>query len=118
MEHYWRGQSGQWYTFTIYEMSGKWNPVPGIYIFARPMQSGLWLALYVGKAINFETRLTPSHSEWIRAVRLGATHVHAMTVQADESVLSIYEKDLIESLAPTLNQQHNPLARALSDFAR
>lgn len=102
----WPGKSGKTYSFDIYQMAGNWNPVPGVYIFAKRSSPTQWTALYVGEAGSFKTRLTPSHEEWPKAIKLGATHVHALAVVELESVRKTAEKDLIQQLNPPLNQKY------------
>lgn len=80
-----------------------WNDVPGVYIFTGLNTSNRWVAIYIGKAESFSSRL-PNHERWAEAARLGATHVHAMVVQQEANRDSI-EKDLIQTFQPTLNTQ-------------
>ena len=103
----WPGNSRQTYTFGIYEMSGNWNEVPGIYIFAKEgrLGTGKWIAQYVGEAENFKNRLTDNHEKWFNAVLLGTTHIHAMINHSGTIARRAIESDLILSLNPPLNQK-------------
>lgn len=91
--------------FKIYSHPGaKWNDVAGIYIFAKPgTQDGRWIALYIGQTKSFKDRLN-DHERWEEARRLGATHVHAMSVTLADNRDRI-EEALIQACQPALNEQ-------------
>ena len=91
------------YDFTVYPPSTTWNDVGGIYIFSGTNHQGKWVAYYIGQAESFQTRL-PSHERWNDAVRLGATHIHAMPVST-ESERQRIEAELIHNFQPQLNTQ-------------
>jgi hypothetical protein len=92
------------YEFTIYDpATTTWNDVPGIYIFAQPVQNG-WYAKYIGIADSFSARL-PNHERWTEARRLGATHVHAAVIQQAATRATI-EQALIGQYQPPLNTHH------------
>lgn len=75
----------------------------GIYVLAGLNKDGIWNGYYIGQAVNLKTRLA-SHDRWNEAVRLGATHIHAVLVpkQADRDNL---ERELIQYFQPPLNAQ-------------
>ncbi|MBV8800422.1 MAG: hypothetical protein JO208_11525 [Alphaproteobacteria bacterium] len=98
------GASGAIYNFGIYQMSDNWNPVPVIYIFAHRMPL-FWKALYVGESENAKDRFC-THERWNEAVRLGATHVLALVSSANQADRQRVERDLIGSLCPPMNVQH------------
>jgi excinuclease UvrABC nuclease subunit len=91
------------YDFAVYDSNATWNDVGGVYIFAGLNAQHRWVPLYAGKADSFRTRI-PQHERWSEAVRLGATHVHAMVVPAEATRAAI-EAELIRQLQPPLNQQ-------------
>lgn len=91
------------YQFAVYVENTTWNDVGGIYIFAGLNAAGRWRAFYIGQAKSFKDRLA-NHENWLRAVRLGATHVHAM-VAAQEASRDKIEAELIEVYQPALNIQ-------------
>jgi excinuclease UvrABC nuclease subunit len=98
--------SAQWlsYDFMVYNpLMTTWNDVAGVYVFTGLDRIGRWIALYIGQADSLRSRLS-SHEQWGPAVRLGATHVHAMVVplQADRDRI---ERELIQAYQPTLNLQ-------------
>ena len=98
--------SVQWlsYNFMVYNpLMTTWNDVAGVYVFTGLDRIGRWIALYIGQADSLRTRLS-RHEQWSPAVRLGATHVHAMVVplKADRDRI---EQELIQAYQPTLNLQ-------------
>jgi excinuclease UvrABC nuclease subunit len=92
------------YEFTVYTANTNWNEVGGIYIFCGVNPQNQWVALYIGQADSLRNRI-PSHEQWNPAVRLGATHIHAMVVQQEWTRDSI-ERQLIQNHQPRLNVQH------------
>lgn len=91
------------YTFKVYYPNTEWNDVAGIYIFTGLNTKNLWVALYIGQTNSFANRL-PSHERWPEAVRLGATHIHAMAV-ARQGDRDIIESRLIQDFQPPMNDQ-------------
>lgn len=89
--------------FEVCDKNANWKDVPGIYIFTGLNAAGLWRPFYIGQAASFSDRI-PNHETWASAVRLGATHVHAMVVQQAATRDSI-ETQLIQAYQPTLNVQ-------------
>ena len=90
------------HTFTIYPAAGTtWHDVGGVYIFTGQNSQGQWVALYIGKADSFQSRLG-SHERWNEAPRAGGTHVHAMVVPL-EANRALIEAALIQSYQPKLN---------------
>jgi excinuclease UvrABC nuclease subunit len=92
------------YDFHVVSMNSNWNDVGGVYIFTG-VQGSAWKAFYVGETNSFKNRLVPTHEQWAQAQRLGATHVHAMTVP-QETARKAIERMLIETYKPPLNTQH------------
>jgi hypothetical protein len=89
------------YLFTVYDPNTSWNDVGGIYIFSGLNQNRLWVAHYIGQTNSFKNRLS-NHDQWYPAVRLGATHVHAMGALLLASLDTI-EEQLIRAYQPSLN---------------
>ena len=100
----WPLGNGQTIEFTIYDSNANWNNVAGLYIFAYRVGQTDWYALYVGQAVDFSSRM-PSHERWDEAVRLGATHVHALVVPLVAN-RDKWEKMLIQTLHPPMNVQN------------
>lgn len=94
------------YDFTVYSPhETTWSDVPGIYIFTGVNhQLNQWVVLYIGQADSFRNRMR-SHEMWLPAVRLGASHVHAMAVPLAANRDEI-EKWMIATYQPPLNVQH------------
>ena len=91
------------YTFNVHTPIANFLDVAGIYIFAGLNQKNLWVPLYVGQAASLSNRLS-GHEKWPQAVRLGATHIHAMAVQRQADRDHV-EEHLIKRWQPTLNSQ-------------
>ena len=94
------------FDFNIYDFISQWsNKVGGIYIFSGPASDkpNVWYPYYIGKAESFAARI-PYHDKWSPAVQLGATHVHALVVQQEET-RKLLESLLIEKYNPSLNIQ-------------
>jgi len=89
--------------FHVVEHDANWNDVAGVYIFSGLNSQNRWVAIYIGQTDSFRNRI-PQHDQWTPAARLGATHVHAMTVpQATER--DRIERLLIATYQPVLNTQ-------------
>lgn len=92
------------HTFSVYEpATTTWSEASGVYIFAEFTARG-WVPHYIGQATSFADRL-PNHEQWGPAVRLGATHIHAMAVTS-QAMRDVIERVLITHFSPTLNTQH------------
>jgi len=92
------------HSFEIHLPTVSWSDVAGIYIFAKPSQQlNQWIALYIGQAASLKDRLS-NHERWNDALRLGATHVHALVVPLQANRDGI-EQSLIRTYQPNLNQQ-------------
>lgn len=100
----WPCGNGQTIEFTIYGSNTTWNSVAGLYVFTYRTGQTDWYALYVGQAKDFSSRFA-SHELWNEAVRLGATHIHALVVPLAAN-RDKWEKMLIQHLQPPMNVQN------------
>jgi excinuclease UvrABC nuclease subunit len=91
------------YEFGVYQHDANWNDVGGVYIFSGLNSRQQWAAIYIGQTDSFHSRI-PSHEQWIRAMLLGATHVHAM-VESQAAKRDQIERQLIAAYQPMLNVQ-------------
>ncbi len=92
------------FEFNVYDIPQKWSDAPGVYIFTKYIASkDKHEPLYVGRTDSFSTRLVKSHEKWKGAVKLGVTHIQALTVP-DEAKRKAIEALLIEDLDPPLNR--------------
>lgn len=91
------------YEFSVYQQGGNWNDVGGIYIFSGLSSRREWVPIYIGQTDSFRNRI-PLHEKWIPAMRLGATHVHAMAESQEAKRLQV-ERLLIATYQPALNTQ-------------
>jgi excinuclease UvrABC nuclease subunit len=96
----------QWLShyFSVHQHNENWNNVGGIYIFTGLTQQNQWAPLYIGQTDSLSNRI-PQHEQWTPAVRLGATHVHVMTV-SQQAMRDKIEKELIQNFQPRLNTHH------------
>lgn len=104
----WRGASGQSHTFETHPFGKQFNPVSGVYIFCRQVTSGNWEALYVGETQSLKQRLNTginAHAGYLRASRMGMTHIAALVVAGDAERLRV-ETDLRHGLNPSANAQN------------
>ncbi|MBD2626450.1 GIY-YIG nuclease family protein [Trichormus variabilis] len=99
----WPLGNGESLEFEVFAENTAWNKVPGLYIFAH-LQGNMWTALYVGKTINFSSRL-PDHDRLDEAIKLGATHIHAVVIPQQRQ-RDILEQMLIQYLQPPLNDHY------------
>jgi hypothetical protein len=90
------------YEFTVYSPAQtKWTDVAGIYIFCGLKTRTEWEAFYIGQTDSFAETLA-THPQWAAASRLGATHIHAMTMFPTAKRNKI-ERELIQACQPPLN---------------
>ena len=89
--------------FEVCNHVANWNDVGGIYIFTGLNAARRWRAFYIGQTNSFRDRI-PNHENWTAAVRMGATHVHAMVVSQAANRDGIEQK-LVETYQPPLNVQ-------------
>ena len=98
----WLGESGIKYEYTIYEIGGDSNDLPGNYIFTKETSPQKWQAIYIGQTESFKERL-PNHNELPCIQRNGGTHIHAHTNSDEKSRLD-EEKDLLANYTTPCNQ--------------
>ena len=97
------GKSGNRYTYTVFGLDVRWNPVPANYAFVKQESTGKWTVLYIGQTENLQNRLTPSHGKLSCAHRNGLTHYLAHTNTSGEASRLSEEQDLIDSYSPICN---------------
>ncbi len=86
-----------------------WQAVPVNYMFGR-WAATYWQIFYIGEAKDAADRFS-SHERWSEAVMTyGATHILNHVASADVSVRRMEERDLIHTLRPPMNTQHQPKA--------
>ncbi len=97
------------YEFKVYSpATTQWTDVAGVYIFAGLKSKKEWEAYYIGQTESFQESLT-THDQWEPAAKLGATHVHAITVTS-KAVREKMERELILACQPPLNPPSKPPA--------
>jgi ribosomal protein S18 acetylase RimI-like enzyme len=73
--HKWAGQSGELYTYEVFDWPARLTPGPGNYIFATSNPSGAWNPLLVGECADLSTLAVQDRLR-SGAGRHPATHVH------------------------------------------
>ena len=97
-----QGASGIEYNYTAYEIGGPLPVASGNYIFAKPGQGNLWVAIYAGETGNFGDRI-PNHNE-LPCVRFnGGTHVLIHQHNGGPQARRAEERDIIENYDPPCN---------------
>jgi hypothetical protein len=106
--HHWRGESGEWYWFSVCRIDEIYDFDGIVYILARARSDGYFDPLYIGQSGEGDERLRPSRHEKMPAARaLGLTDVHVHFVENRIRRFSI-ETDLRRRHATPLNQQPTP----------
>ena len=111
----WSVGNGQTLEFEVHKFSTitSWNKVAGLYIFSYVYTAKdgkqYWRSLYIGQTNDFNSRM-PTHERFDEAVRKGATHVHVVVVPQAAN-RDTWEKHLILTYQPSMNEQHKGLSR-------
>ncbi|MDR3405559.1 MAG: GIY-YIG nuclease family protein [Chthoniobacter sp.] len=92
------------HSFYVCHIDSNWSQHGGVYIFTALDNKGQWWPFYIGQSEQFSNRL-PNHERWEEAVRMGATHVHAMVVP-QAATRDAIERELIRRYQPKLNTHH------------
>jgi ribosomal protein S18 acetylase RimI-like enzyme len=97
--HKWAGQSGEMYTYEVFDWPARLTPGPGNYIFATSDGAGVWHPLLVGECADLSTL---SMQDRLRSGvgRHPATHVHVRLNFNPVSVRRREVSDLAEHWAP------------------
>ncbi|MBI2962799.1 MAG: hypothetical protein HYY35_03530 [Deltaproteobacteria bacterium] len=106
-EIYWDGQSGKEYPYWIHRIGTYFDDEPGNYIYAKEVEPGSWVALYIGHTPSLQDHLADAEKEAC-AKRNGATHVHVHTTPGGESRQAAEAADLIARWQPACNDRGEP----------
>ncbi len=104
----WRGQSGNTYTFNLYNIGTFFKSVPGVYIFVKTETDDELSPIYVGEAEDLKDRLTTNlenHHKYDCVMNRGATHICTRTVRGGKEARLDLETDLRQSYQPPCNDQ-------------
>src|SRR6185437_6785499 len=91
----WTGQSGQKYTYEVYQLGTEFNSVPGNYAITKRDAQLRHTVLYFGESENLNQRCCGTHEKWEAAIRLGATHIHAHRGSTSKTTRCSEESDLV-----------------------
>jgi predicted GNAT family acetyltransferase len=97
--HKWAGQSGEMYTYEVFDWPARLTPGPGNYIFATSNASGVWHPLLVGECADLSTLALQDRLR--SGGRHPATHVHVRLNFNPASVRRREVSDLADHWAPT-----------------
>jgi predicted GNAT family acetyltransferase len=97
--HRWAGQSGELYTYEVFDWPARLTPGPGNYIFATSNPSGDWNPLLVGECADLST-LALQDRRRSGAGRHPATHVHVRLNFNPAAVRRREVSDLAEHWTP------------------
>ena len=98
----WPGQSGREYEFDIYPLNTSFEPLPGVYIYAKELSDGDWSPIYISQTRDLHQRLE-GHVNLQDAIEHGATHLHAHYCKAGQGARCSEEQDLIHRWRPECN---------------
>lgn len=100
----WPGASGAAYTHYIYVRGqGFTSDVPGNYVYAKEVNPGEWLPIYIGQTCNLNQRQS-GHEKKPCLDAHGATHVHVCFNSSGESARRAQEDDQIARWQPVCNE--------------
>lgn len=97
--HKWAGQSGELYTYEVFDWPARLTPGPGNYIFATSTAAGDWNPLLVGECADLSTLALQDRLR-SGAGRHPATHVHVRLNFNPASVRRREVSDLAEHWTP------------------
>jgi RimJ/RimL family protein N-acetyltransferase len=97
--HKWAGQSGELYTYEVFDWPARLTPGPGNYIFATSTAAGDWNPLLVGECADLSTLALQDRLR-SGAGRHPATHVHVRLNFNPSSVRRREVTDLAEHWTP------------------
>ena len=97
--HKWAGQSGELYTYEVFDWPARLTPGPGNYIFATSNAAGDWNPLLVGECADLSTLAVQDRLR-SGAGRHPATHVHVRLNFNPASVRRREVSDLAEHWTP------------------
>lgn len=112
--HRWRGESGEWYWFSVFGLNEFYDFDGIVYIITRARPDGYFDPLYIGQSGQGGVRLS-RHEKMPQARRLGATHVQVHFCGSETARFST-ETDLRRLHHTPLNGQPTP-ALALGALA-
>ena len=100
----WEGESGKTYKYWIFEIGTSFKDEPGNYIFAKRINYGQWLPVYIGETDSLVNRI-PNHEKLPCVERNGGTHIHVHINSSDEEIRCSEEVDLIKKWSPSCNKE-------------
>lgn len=100
----WAGRSGKRYSYWYHQIGTvTFKDEPGNYIYAKLTNQG-WAPIYIGETQTLSDRIA-RHEKRERALRHGATHIHAHTTPGIRQARLDEETDLRGNYNPPCNDQ-------------
>jgi hypothetical protein len=100
--HVWSGTSGRKYRYSVFMYGTEFGPGPANFIFARELEAGKFVALYIGQTADLSGPLSGVLvRECLRLRRV--THVHIHFSDQNEEFRRAECSDLIEQWKPRCN---------------
>jgi hypothetical protein len=99
----WRGQTGKEYSYEVFPLEASFRPLPGNYIYAKQVEDGNWVPIYIAQTRDLHQRLE-GRVRLDDAVYNGATCIHAHYCSAGQAARCSEERDLILNWQPVCNE--------------
>jgi hypothetical protein len=100
----WVGQSGKEYQYEIHPIDASFEALPGNYIYAKQVDDGSWIPVYIAQTRDLRQRLE-GHIRVDDAIQNGATHIHAHYCVTGQAARCSEERDLILQWQPACNER-------------
>ena len=98
----WLGQSGNGYQYEIHPIDTAFRPLPGNFIYAKQVEGGDWIPVYIAQTRDLHQRLE-GHVSVDDAIAHGATHIHVHYCTTGQAARCTEERDLILRWKPVCN---------------
>jgi hypothetical protein len=98
----WGGQSGKEYQYEIHPIDTTFKPLPGNFIYAKQLEDGDWIPIYIAQTRDMHQRLE-GHVSVNDAIANGATHIHVHYCTAGQAARCTEERDLVQRWKPVCN---------------
>lgn len=99
---YWIGESGTKYGYWIYPIEAQFRKIAGNVVFAKQMEAGEWIPVYIGQTRDFDEGMA-DHEMQACAKSNGATHAHVYFNSPDGHLRNAEMDDLVARWKPVCN---------------
>ena len=101
---HWGGQSDSQYQYEIHPIDTAFRPLPGNFIYAKQVEGGDWIPVYIAQTRDLHQRLE-GHVSVDDAIAHGATHIHVHYCITGQAARCAEEHDLIQRWKPVCNDE-------------